>query len=970
MRWVVKITSLCLWSAGMLRCACGVESERIDYQTHIAPIFTKYCSGCHNDTDLEGGLSLESFAMLQEGGAEGPAVLPGQSESSRMIRVLTGAARPKMPPDDNLPPTAEEIDLLQAWIDAGAKGPEGEELVPVLVTPYVPTKEDVCEPITSLALSHDGTRLAVGKFRRVEILKGIARELVITLNDLPGKVNSVSFSADGTRVIVATGVAGLRGTALILDAATGEKLAEFSGHRDVLYDAVLSPDGTQLATCSYDHQIILWDTATGEERLILSGHNGAVFDLAFSPEGTVLASASADETIKLWRVRDGERLDTLSQPQGEQYAVAFSPDGELVVGGGADNRIRVWQFVSRDEPKINPLLFARIAHEGAIVDLAFSGDGKTLVSAAEDRTLKAWQTARFTETKLYEPQADVAASLAVSPSGRSVVVGLMDGTWRTYAVPAPTEGETLVTAAINTAPSLQNGDADGPQGEADGEDLGPMNKLAEVEPNNAPAEAMALDLPARVAGVIGANEAGDGEDDFYRFKSAGGQEWMIEINASRDKSPLDSLIEVLDADGEPIERVLLQAIRDSYFTFRGKDSFTSDDFRVQNWEEMKLNQYLYANGEVVKLWLYPRGPDSGFMVYPGEGNRYNFFDTTPLSHALGEPCYVVEPHPPGTQLIPNGLPVYTIYYENDDDSRREWGADSRLTFTAPTSGDYLVRVRDARGFGGEDYKYELTVRPREPDFGVRLNTPELTISPGTGQEFRIMAERYDGFEGPIEVELSGLPEGFAVTSPLVIEAGQIAAYGTVIAMPEATAPSDEELDGISITASALIGGKEVSRPVESFTKIEIGKAPKLLVQILPVEGIESHGSALFAAAQVQEQSHDGLPPEPADESLSQGDPLELTIKPGETIAARVRLVRRDFDGEVSLGGFDAGRNLPHGVYVDNIGLNGLTVLTGQTERVFFITADDWVPEQTRTFHLKANQAGNPTSQPVVLHVRP
>ena len=85
-----------------------------------------------------------------------------------------------------------------------------------------------------------------------------------------------------------------------------------------------------------------------------------------------------------------------------------------------------------------------------------------------------------------------------------------------------------------------------------------------------------------------------------------------------------------------------------------------DDFRVFNWEEMDLNQYLYANGEVVKLWLYPRGPDSGYMVYPGKGARWGWFDTTPLAHPLGEPCYIVEPYAPGTGVVtwnPGGTPA-------------------------------------------------------------------------------------------------------------------------------------------------------------------------------------------------------------------------------------------------------------------------------------------------------------------------
>ena len=84
-------------------------------------------------------------------------------------------------------------------------------------------------------------------------------------------------------------------------------------------------------------------------------------------------------------------------------------------------------------------------------------------------------------------------------------------------------------------------------------------------------------------------------------------------------------------------------MRESWLTFRGKDSNTSGDFRLFKWDEMKLNQFLYVNGEVVKLWHYPRGPDSGYVVYPGSGSRYGYHDTTPLAHPLGQPAYIVEP---------------------------------------------------------------------------------------------------------------------------------------------------------------------------------------------------------------------------------------------------------------------------------------------------------------------------------------
>ena len=127
---------------------------------------------------------------------------------------------------------------------------------------------------------------------------------------------------------------------------------------------------------------------------------------------------------------------------------------------------------------------------------------------------------------------------------------------------------------------------------------------------------------------------------------AAGQQWVMEIKAAADKSPLDSQIAVLDHEGKPVPRVLLQAVRDSYFTFRGKDSTENGDFRIQNWEEMQIGQLLYCNGEVVRLYHYPRGPDSGFNVFPNFGKRQTLFDTTPMAHALNEPCYIVEPFEP------------------------------------------------------------------------------------------------------------------------------------------------------------------------------------------------------------------------------------------------------------------------------------------------------------------------------------
>ena len=234
-----------------------------------------------------------------------------------------------------------------------------------------------------------------------------------------------------------------------------------------------------------------------------------------------------------------------------------------------------------------------------------------------------------------------------------------------------------------------------------------MHELTETEPNDSPAEAPLVEVPASIKGITHQQTGNTPDTDLVRIKATAGQTLLIEVRAARDKSPLDSIVDVLTATGQPVLQTRLQAVRDSWFTFRGKDSDTSDDFRMFNWQEMELNEYLYADGEVVRLWLYPRGPDSGFKVYPGFGQRQTWFNTTPSTHPLQGPAFIVVPHAPDAVLRDTGLPVFPIYAENDDDPQRQWGADSRLMFTAPATGEYLVRLRDARGFQGPDYSWKI-----------------------------------------------------------------------------------------------------------------------------------------------------------------------------------------------------------------------------------------------------------------------
>ena len=113
----------------------------------------------------------------------------------------------------------------------------------------------------------------------------------------------------------------------------------------------------------------------------------------------------------------------------------------------------------------------------------------------------------------------------------------------------------------------------------------------------------------------GEGEKAAGDTDYFRFEAKQGRGWVIETMAARRGSPADTKIEVLHADGRPVERVWLQAVRDSSVTFRGIDS-NNPDCRLVNWEEMELNQFVYLGGEVLRL----------FRAYSWPGNVRQLFN--------------------------------------------------------------------------------------------------------------------------------------------------------------------------------------------------------------------------------------------------------------------------------------------------------------------------------------------------------
>lgn len=468
--------------------------------------------------------------------------------------------------------------------------------------------------------------------------------------------------------------------------------------------------------------------------------------------------------------------------------------------------------------------------------------------------------------------------------------------------------------------------------------VGATPETMEAEPNDTTATANALQIPGAVNGRF-LTPDGKADADLFRFYAIAGRRLVIETQAAQRGSPADTKIEILNLSGQPMPRVKLQAVRDSLLNFRAMDS-VQQGARLDNWEEMELDNFIYLNGDVARLLRMPQGPDSDLLFYLSAGKRRAYFDTTPTGHALEEPCYVVERRTLDETLVANGLPVFTVPYANDDDGERRLGSDSKVHFTPGVSGDYLVRVTDSRGFGGDRFAYRLVVRDAKPDFTATLSGANPTVPRGSGQSFSVNVDRTDGFEGEIYVDITNAPPGFLVPTPLRIEAGHSEVKGSVFALTNAMAMTNTAL---RVTATALVDGGRVVKEVNSLGVIQVGEAPKLMVAFEPFTSLTETNIV-----------------EPPD-----GQPFQITIAPGQTAPAWLKIRR---NGHKELVTFQV-ENLPHGVIVDNIGLSGVLIPKDQNERQIFLSCARWVGEQDRLCYAIEQNAGRQTSRPLLLKVR-
>ncbi|MCX6379587.1 MAG: pre-peptidase C-terminal domain-containing protein [Armatimonadetes bacterium] len=462
--------------------------------------------------------------------------------------------------------------------------------------------------------------------------------------------------------------------------------------------------------------------------------------------------------------------------------------------------------------------------------------------------------------------------------------------------------------------------------------LGDDAETLQKKGNESLGNAQSVPFPVTINGRLWdgtPNPKGRPISHYFRFSAKKGQKVVLETLARRRGSALDTMIEVLDKQGRPIEQVVLRAVGQTEITLNDRDSF-STGMRIINWDDFHIGDYIMVGREVARVVALPEGPDNDIQYRNYRGRRLGYYGTTPEFHTVGASVYKVEVHPAGSHFSPNGYPLTRLNYQNDDGNAL-FDKDSYLEFTPPADDEYTVRLTDARGQQGEDYPYRLMIRTPHPDFKVSLSPFHPNIPQGGGAVVNVECERYDGFDGAIDLKLINLPIGFTATTT-TIEAGEVSAR-ILITAHQSMAGSLRKfcVDTPMLVATAKVEGKERVQTLPSLVHTP-------LFTVLPNPDLS-----------VTTDRH------------------EATLRPGGETTLEVTVSRKGKYGRrvpVDV------RNLPFGVRVMNVGLNGVLVRDDEIKRKFTLFCEPWVKPQTRSIYVTGEVEGGVgnTALPITLKV--
>jgi hypothetical protein len=268
---------------------------------------------------------------------------------------------------------------------------------------------------------------------------------------------------------------------------------------------------------------------------------------------------------------------------------------------------------------------------------------------------------------------------------------------------------------------------------------------------------------------------------------------------------------------------------------------------------------------------------NGIVKRPGEVDSFSF---RAAAGALWQfEVFAARIGAPIDSLISIVDPSGNLLVANDDDSTH----DSRLVFAAPHTGEYRLTITDKRGEGGENFVYRVEATQPRPRLAAFLPRPNrlsqerqaIAVSRGNRATALIATQR-TGFEGPVALTTSGLPDGVSFSDTTVPP--------DLFAVPVVfEARADAPLAG-ALAEVRTAGASGNGTPTGRFLQV--------------VDLIAGTADSLFTSVEVDRLAIAVVDESPISVSI---DEPRTTLAQDGTISLQVRVERRDgFEGPIDV----------------------------------------------------------------------
>ena len=203
--------------------------------------------------------------------------------------------------------------------------------------------------------------------------------------------------------------------------------------------------------------------------------------------------------------------------------------------------------------------------------------------------------------------------------------------------------------------------------------------------------------------------------------------------------------------------------------------------------------------------------------------------------------------------------------------------DARIEWTAPEDGRYEVWIRDANYFGSQDHVYHLVARHQQPDFALIVDDDRMPLGPGESVTSLVTVERRNGFSGPVELLVRGLPEG-------------VVAHRSVI-------PSHLAQGRIVLTAApaAKLDSKNVEVVGRSEVRLSDGRSREIERVAKPHAPMgQAGGRSFYPVQSVTVAVTEG------SDIIMEATPKQVELRAGESAAVDIKLTRDNYEGPVEM----------------------------------------------------------------------